>query len=205
MAKLTKRVVDAAPAGEADTFIWDDELRGFGLRVYPSGKKVYVAQCRANGRLRRINIGVHGPMTAELARKKAIELIAKAKNGGDPAAERDAERKATTVKELGERFLSQYVPNHCKPSTRAEYKRSVSGIRRTPFSCISRTMSSVSALISQLITSSDITSLSGVVLGSSSPPSTASARSRSVRMPAMPGGWLTKTAPMWLSAIARAA
>ena len=125
MAKLTKRVVDAAPAGEVDSFIWDDELRGFGLRVYPSGKKVYVAQCRANGRLRRINIGVHGPMTAELARKKAIELIAKAKNGGDPAAEHDAERKATTVKELGQRFLSQYVPNHCKPSTQAEYKRSV--------------------------------------------------------------------------------
>jgi integrase len=125
MAKLTKRVVDAAPAGEADTFIWDDELRGFGLRVYPSGKKVYVAQCRANGRLRRINIGVHGPMTAEVARKRAIELIAKAKNGGDPAADRDAERKATTVKDLGERFLTQYVPNHCKPSTQAEYKRSV--------------------------------------------------------------------------------
>jgi integrase len=125
MAKLTKRVVDAALTREADSFIWDDELRGFGLRVYPSGKKVYVAQCRANGRLRRINIGVHGPMTAEVARKKAIELIAKAKNGGDPAAERDAERKATTVKELGERFLSQYVPNHCKLSTQAEYKRSV--------------------------------------------------------------------------------
>jgi integrase len=125
MAKLTKRVVDAAQAGEADTFIWDDELRGFGLRVYPSGKKVYVAQCRAKGRLRRINIGVHGPMTADIARKKAIDLIAQAKNGGDPAAERDAERQATTVKALGERFLTQYVPNHCKPSTQAEYKRSV--------------------------------------------------------------------------------
>ncbi len=31
MAKLTKRVVDAAAAREKDYFIWDDELPGFGL------------------------------------------------------------------------------------------------------------------------------------------------------------------------------
>jgi hypothetical protein len=45
-------------------------------------------------------------MTAELGRRRAIDLIALAKNGGDPGAERAAERKA-------------------KPSTQAEYKRSV--------------------------------------------------------------------------------
>ena len=37
MAKLTKRIVDAADVREKDYFIWDDELPGFGLRVFASG------------------------------------------------------------------------------------------------------------------------------------------------------------------------
>jgi hypothetical protein len=47
MAKITKRSVDAAAAGQREFFIWDEELKGFGLRVYPSGRKMYLAQFRA--------------------------------------------------------------------------------------------------------------------------------------------------------------
>jgi hypothetical protein len=42
MAKLTKRVVDAAEAASAAVFIWDDEIKGFGLRIAPGGTKSYV-------------------------------------------------------------------------------------------------------------------------------------------------------------------
>ena len=42
MAKLTKRLVDAAESREKDYVIWDDELPGFGLRVFASGKRSYV-------------------------------------------------------------------------------------------------------------------------------------------------------------------
>jgi len=54
MAKLTKRVVDQIVPGETDTMHWDDELKGFGLRVWPSGRKVYLVMSRVKGRLRRI-------------------------------------------------------------------------------------------------------------------------------------------------------
>ena len=54
-----------------------------------------------------------------------MALIAEAKGGGDPAAARDDGRGAATVKALGERFLEEYVPSHCKPSTAYEYRRSV--------------------------------------------------------------------------------
>ena len=123
--KITKRAVDCIESDGSDRFYWDRELPGFGLRVRASGRKYFVAQFRANGRLRRMTLGPVTAMTPEIARKRAMALLAEAKAGGDPAAHRDADRKAATVKVLGERFLDEYVPDHCKPSTAYEYRRSV--------------------------------------------------------------------------------
>jgi integrase len=125
MAKLTKRVVDQIAPGDTDTMYWDDELKGFGLRVWPSGRKVYMVMSRVKGRLRKITIGPHGPVTAEQARIRAHEIISEAKAGRDPAQELDQTRKSPTIKSLGERFLAEHVAVRCKPSTQGEYKRSV--------------------------------------------------------------------------------
>jgi integrase len=125
MAKLTKRVVDQASAESKVASLWDDELKGFGLRVWPSGRKVYIVKCRIKGRQRFITIGAHGPVTAEQARVRAFEILSEAKGGRDPAKGLDEARKAPTMKGLGERFLKEHVAVRCKPSTQAEYKRSV--------------------------------------------------------------------------------
>ena len=52
MAKghITKRSVDAAKARSADSYLWDDELAGFGLKVTPAGRKVYLVQYQLGGR-----------------------------------------------------------------------------------------------------------------------------------------------------------
>ncbi|NJO37114.1 MAG: tyrosine-type recombinase/integrase [Rhizobiales bacterium] len=125
MAKITKRSVDSAKAGEKEFFLWDDELAGFGLRVYPSGRKIYLVQFRTNGRLRRVNIGPHGPFTAESARKRALEIIARAKGGVDVAQERDELKRTPTMAQFGERFLREYVAVRCKATTQTEYRRSI--------------------------------------------------------------------------------
>lgn len=125
MPRLTKRVVDQIVPGDTEAIHWDDELRGFGVRVWPSGRKVYLAMTRVKGRLRKITIGPHGPMTADQARVRAHEIISEAKAGRDPAKEIDQTRKAPTMKGLGERFLTEYVAVRCKPSTQGEYRRSV--------------------------------------------------------------------------------
>ncbi|MCF3947352.1 site-specific integrase [Acidiphilium iwatense] len=125
MAKITKRSVDGAAPGEQEYFIWDEELKGFGLRVYPSGRKMYLAQFRAGGRVRRVNVGLHGAITAEDARTEAIKHLSVVRLGGDPAAERDRRKASPTMKEFGKRFLEKHVASHCKPTTQAEYKRSV--------------------------------------------------------------------------------
>lgn len=131
--KITKRTVEALKVATKDYIAFDTELPGFGLRVMPSGKRFFLVQYRRHGRTRRVMIGQFGIVTAELARREATIKLGSVRGAdGDPAAMRDAERQSTTMKELGERFLNQYVPVRCKPSTQAEYRRSVD-LFLTPF------------------------------------------------------------------------
>jgi integrase len=100
MTKLTKRTVDAADVHEKDYFIWDDELPGFGLRVFASGKRSYLIQYRAAGRTRRYTIGLHGVWTPETARQEAKVQFGRVARGDNPSEERQLDHKAITVKEL---------------------------------------------------------------------------------------------------------
>ncbi len=67
-----------------DAVFWDRELSGFGVRVYPSGTKVYIVQSRARGTSKRIAVGRHGVISADQARRKAAMLIARIKAGENP-------------------------------------------------------------------------------------------------------------------------
>ena len=123
--KLTRRAVEAIKANGADTIYWDGELTGFALRIRKSGRKNYVLQTRVRGKLRWFTLGQHGRITADEARAAALEILAQAKKGIDPR-DADAKREAEPVMaDLGRRFLEEYVPVHCKPSTQGEYRRSV--------------------------------------------------------------------------------
>ena len=106
MTKLTKRVVDATEARDKDYVIWDDELPGFGLRVFTSGKRSYVIQYRSAGRSRRYTIGLHGVWTAESARQEAKVQLGRVAQGDNPAEERQLDHKAVTVKELCTLYLN---------------------------------------------------------------------------------------------------
>jgi hypothetical protein len=106
MAKLTKRVVDAAEVRDQDYFIWDDELPGFGLRVSASGKRSYLIQYRSAGRTRRFTIGLHGIWTAEMARQEAKIQLGRVAGGDNPVEERQLDHKAITVKELCALYLN---------------------------------------------------------------------------------------------------
>ncbi|MBA8910135.1 tyrosine-type recombinase/integrase [Aminobacter sp. P9b] len=105
MARLTKRVVDATETRGVDYFIWDDELPGFGLRIFRSGKRSYLVQYRAAGRTRRYTIGIHGVWTPETARREARMLLGRIAQGENPSEERRLDHQAITVKELCERYL----------------------------------------------------------------------------------------------------
>lgn len=121
MAKLTKRYVDSIPEPTQESIQWDDDLAGFGLRIYPTGRKVFVVQYKLHGRTRRKTLGKYGIVTADEARKQAKLVQADVVRGSDPSAERKARLRSPTIKELGERFLAEHVTLHCKRTTHAGY------------------------------------------------------------------------------------
>jgi len=126
MARINKRTVDSLKPDEKDYFLWDDELKGFGVRVWPKGRKVYMIQYRdSSKRTRRKIIGKHGVFTPDEARDEARDLLNAVARGHNPAEEVKRKRTAPTVQELGERFMRDYVPTRCKPSTSKEYRRSL--------------------------------------------------------------------------------
>ena len=124
MAKLkfrtiSKRTVDGLPVENREAVFWDDKLPGFGVRVYPSGSKVYVVQTRHNGRSRRVTLGRHGVLTADGARREAALAISRIKSGQEPVEQAPG---TVTVAELAARYLREHVEVRCKESTKRMYR-----------------------------------------------------------------------------------
>ena len=84
---ISRRTVEALRV-EKDTVFWDRELTGFGVRVYPSGRKVYIAQARAKGKAaQRVTVAPHGVISPEEARRRAALIISRIKAGEEPVPE----------------------------------------------------------------------------------------------------------------------
>ncbi len=123
---ITKRRVDGLAAADREYFAWDRDLKGFGLRVQPTGEKSYVVKYRAgsgrNAPTRRVTLGPVGKLTPKEARRLAKLTLGSVAHGLDPAALKAAERRAATLKELAELFLSEHVEAKRKPATAAHYR-----------------------------------------------------------------------------------
>ncbi len=116
MKTLSNRAV-AKLTVEKDTVFWDRDLTGFGVRVYPTGSKVYVAQARGPEGPRRVTVGRHGVIHADQARKRAALVIARIKAGEEAVPKPLNPAGGPNVAELAERYLAEYVSVRCKPST----------------------------------------------------------------------------------------
>ncbi|MFH0809204.1 MAG: site-specific integrase [Pseudomonadota bacterium] len=124
MAKLTKRLIDSLEPVKKDTVLWDAELPGFGLRLWPSGRRVFVVQYRnAQGRTRKVTLGRYGILAPEEARRLAKQILVDVQKGKDPAEQRDADREAPTVAELAERFMAEHAETRQKPRSISENRR----------------------------------------------------------------------------------
>lgn len=123
VSRLTKRTVDAAEVRQKPYMIWDVDLKGFGLKVTPTGRKVYLIQYRSGKRSRRVTFGIHGTLTTEEARQQARVNLGHVAFGDDPAAERDKSRTALSVDSVFLKFEESHLAMHVKPETAKDYRR----------------------------------------------------------------------------------
>ena len=124
MARITKRAVDALTAGAREYMLWDQDIKGFGVRVHPSGRKVYLVKYRHQGRIIKKTIGPHGTIPPAAARARAAEIITAARTGRDLTGRvlQLREDGTATMHDLAGRFLEEHVPAHCKPSSAHSYE-----------------------------------------------------------------------------------
>jgi integrase len=92
--KLTKASIASAvlPSGKSEVIIFDDEMKGFGLRIRAGGKRTFIAQFRVGRKQSRFTIGDVAKIGIDAARAKAKTTLAKAQLGDDPQAEKAEER-----------------------------------------------------------------------------------------------------------------
>lgn len=129
MPRITKRMVDEAKPQSKDTFAWDTDLPGFGLKVTPKGRKVFVIQYRLGGRkgvTRRYTIGAYGPLTIEQSRSEAKRLLGEVAAGRDPQEQKKTGQSVPGLHDLLDDFLAEHVDAKLKTSTATEYRRVVS-------------------------------------------------------------------------------
>jgi Arm DNA-binding domain len=111
--KLTKGAIDALPTPQLDNVYWDAGCPGFGVKVTPKGRKVFVVLYRTGGagsKLRKYTIGPYGRVTLHQARVAAQKVFAARLEGRDLAAEkREARRRIVVdrVDELLEAYIAQ--------------------------------------------------------------------------------------------------
>ena len=123
MGRLTKRTLEAAEIKAKDYFIFDDELPGFGLRVMPSGRKIFVLQYRVGRKARRFTLGHYPILTVEQARTSAIKNLVAVKDGKDPSGDKQVLAASPTVRDLAQRFQDTHCKDMLKPNTRDQYAR----------------------------------------------------------------------------------
>ena len=116
--RLTQAFVDARVADGRDRIVFDSQLSGLGLRITPTGKKIFVAQARVAGRKRRITVGYAPDMLLSKARLEALQTLAADRK----ARLRAAAAQTITIRQLSERWLAEFVVPKLKPRSASDYK-----------------------------------------------------------------------------------
>lgn len=124
MARLTKSIVEKFPSPATGYALhWDEQDRGFGLRITKDGKRTYITQGRVHGKELRLTIGPHGVFTVDQAREAAREHLRNMRLGVDP---RDLRKQAQAASVMLRQVADSYLRDRpLKESSKGEIERHV--------------------------------------------------------------------------------
>lgn len=164
--RLSKRTIDEATyEGPGGCYLWDSQMPGFGLRIYPSGTKSFVVNYWSKGKRRFYTIGRYGKITLHQAKEDALEIFLRVHRGEDPAAKRKSAKSAPTVADLADRHIDEHSKQKNKPRTvkrnrrawdrcvlPALGKRRVKDITRADVAKLMTSMSDTPAMANKVLT-----------------------------------------------------
>jgi integrase len=107
--KLTKRAIDGFEYKGGWDVRWDDTFPGFGVRIYPTGKKSFVISYRHAGRKRLMVLGAFGILTLDQAREMAREKMVGVVGGGDPLDEKRKGTRGASISDLCEAYIERHA------------------------------------------------------------------------------------------------
>ena len=108
---LTERIIRDAQPEPKTRILWDQEVKGLGVRITPKGTKAYVLDYRMNGRRHRVVLARTAEISLEEVRKRAgAERVRVRAGESDLLTRRREARASPTVNEGLERFFAEYVP-----------------------------------------------------------------------------------------------
>lgn len=127
VTNITKRIIDQTRPSDRTQFLWDAELRGFGIRTERTGTKTFIVRYRPKGQGRAgskrfVSIGRYGALTAEEARQRAKTILGAVAAGEDPAGSSVSKGRPLTFGEAVELFLVEHVNAKRKPATERDYR-----------------------------------------------------------------------------------
>ena len=124
---ISKRTVDALSVEGREAVFWDRDLPGFGVRVYPSGRKVYVVQSRGPKGPKRVTAGPawRGPGRAGEKEGGARSSTASSRERTPFPPPPEPE---LTMAGLAGRYMEAHVSANCNAHTRGH----LPGVARQP-------------------------------------------------------------------------
>ena len=128
--KLTKRFVESIkPHDKDELLIWDSELKGFGVRIFPTGRRTYFVQYRNQFRsTRRKKIGVHGIITVDQAREEAKKLLGDVAKGEDPSQDFQKAKLKPSFEDLASEYMEMHAKSNKRPKSFREDEKMLNNI-----------------------------------------------------------------------------
>ena len=129
--------------GKTERIVFDDDIKGFGLRLREGGSRTWIYQYRIGSKQRRMVLGSAKSVPLSVARENAGRLEAKVKLGGDPAMDKETARRSAdeTFGVLVEQYLAARQ-SKWRPNTEREVRRHLTkyakSLHRFPIAAVSQ-------------------------------------------------------------------
>lgn len=121
---ITERMVKSVKPAAATYIVYDNQIRGFGVRVTPTGTVSFVLNYSVHGRERRLTLGRYPEISATMARQEALDRRREIYDGHDPLATRNRARAVPTIAQFSEEYLQRHAEPEKRPiSVRDDRRR----------------------------------------------------------------------------------